>query len=230
MRIFCLLIFVVCCSGTITANQLLRVHCVVTIDDYSSGANVVTQSMVKLTEETALIPIKIIHGNFGKVSVMKATIQGKTYEVAVRSLDENILEGTIELPELLAINDSLPVVIDYRLSKLKPTIVTIPVAFINWKPKTALADAFVAKVQIPANHVLMPSFPALKWKLMDCGDSICYSFSLQAIPSWIRFRSYPGRLPFLTLDRAVDACVIVFLVGLLFWGWKQLNRSTNPML
>ena len=96
----------------------------------------------------------------------------------------------------------------------------------DWKPAAATADAFQAVIQLSEEYSLRSVFPAMRWKIDQQAAKSIYSFKLQTIPAWIKFKVFKGSPPLFSLELLVDLGVGLVLILLMLVGWKKLKKAS----
>jgi hypothetical protein len=103
--------------------------------------------------------------------------------------------------------------------------VTVPVPAPLWLPQDPQPATFVANLRIPPGVGVLESFPtsvALRPDGTNGGD---YRVTLQSVPSMLILRMVDGEMPLLTVERVLDAGVVLLLVVMGLLGVGYLRRE-----
>ncbi len=207
------------------ANHLEHTKMEVMIFNTSEPISVSISHTIHIDSNEQKIPLRVIGKSIAHIQKVKVRLEGQEYALNLNPINFKMSQGEIYLPAARVQSGQIKLEISYELNAStfdgKQKVVSIPILFVDWKPESAKAKAFVASIKADTRFALKSRFPAMKWKKESEENLNVYSFDLQVIPSWVKFKLYEGKLPLISLELLVDLGVIFVLLSLMFFGWKK---------
>lgn len=210
-----------------SANQLISAVMEVQLEESTDRIVVTINCRVSLDSEIEQIPVRIVGDESIQILDPTLLIQGQIYPIDLKYLNQRVAKANILGIDQIGRDSLMDILIQYQVSteafQKRSKTITVPVLFIDWKPEAASADAFKAIVQLPEGYSLRPVFPAMQWKKAQGASRSVYSFDLETVPAWVKFKVFRGSLPFFSLELLVDLGVITVLVFLMFLGLNKMK-------
>lgn len=169
------------------------------------------------------MPFRILQSADASAGLPLATAGGRALALSVARLDEDVLEGTVELPPATA--GPLRLTLRYDVTLRGPEgSYRLPLPVPEWPPEPAGGDVFTATVRAPAGAFMRDPFPSRATRREDSAGAV-YSFALPAVPSQLAFDLAPRAARGLAAGRLTDVAAAILLGALALLGWRRLRRE-----
>jgi len=168
------------------------------------------------------MPFRILQSAGAMAGLPLATAGGRQLGLALSRLDEDAIEGTVDLPP--ATGSPVRLTLRYEVSQRGPEgRYRLPLPVPEWPPGPDAGDTFTATVRVPAGVTMRDPFPSRAARRADTAGAV-YSFALPAVPSRLAFDLRPdARGP--SVGLLIDVAVAVLLAALALYGWRRLRRE-----
>lgn len=90
--------------------------------------------------------------------------------------------------------------------------VVLPTVALEWVPSDPHPRTFIGELLIPRGLSVVESFPTSVTSRPESSEGGAYEVALQGVPALLMLRTVTGEPPFLTLERSLDAFVILLLI------------------
>ena len=101
--------------------------------------------------------------------------------------------------------------------------VTVPLVVPRWIPYEPSPSTFLAEVDVPAGFTVVGSFPTSVLRKPAPGTQGVFEVGLQAVPAMLVLRVKEGTGSWVTLERSLDAFVVLVLLAMGVVGLRYLR-------
>ncbi len=212
-------------NAGLMANQLEKCQVLVQLEKEVDYLKVEITSTITVDSGALFIPLRVIGNGLEQLRNVEALIEMNKYQLELDRQNDRVAMAKIPFIPDIAADKPIELILTYQAPRGNSQKITVPVLFVDWKPEAASEDIFSAFIDVPEGYSLTSIFPSMRWKKEVAGKEYDYSFSLQSIPAWIKFKIYKGAFPLVTLDRLIDFGVLLVLLILILVGWRRLKNK-----
>ena len=171
------------------------------------------------------LPLRIIGNDLNTIVDLRCVLGTVNFplEIDIQG-NQRVGTGTLNLPPSVEKDGTLAFGFRYKWP-IQGNTITIPILHPKLPAASAESDTFESLITLPKDKVLRSQFPAMSWQKELKEEQVEYSFQLQVLPAWIKFKVYDDKSPFWSLERMVDFGVLLTLIVLGILGWNYLSKN-----
>ena len=210
--------------------QVSHVDLAVSLTQLGGHVDVVVRYRLQLQAGADDIPVHTIAFLGAQPTELRAFVDEHPAEAKLNSSKLSGLSGLVRLPfkrtNAGVANLELRYRVDSSVHRNGNVLdVTVPVLLVSGDPTGSPEDFLVARVQLPAEHVIAEFFPTVPRSVERSGGMRTYTLALQTVPAMIRWHSRIGDPPLVPFGLMVDLLTISALVVLSIFTYRVLRAA-----